>query len=258
MNNPRIIICTTFRDFKGTKNDDIQRSFLKSIKRQNYKNFELVVSLFGEMEVENELRKFDFKSFFYRNNSCKYRYSLSEVVLNAINYAEKNYTDNYIILWTTCDIILEDNFFYNIAKNYRVNIIGTSHPHISYSSIEDYKKNKFLSKKKLFSGFDLIYFDKYFLKNKGIIDSLNENIYNNWGVFEHFLISLSELSFRSKKINIYEVAKIHKIENDRGITDEPNYFLINSHKQNSLTFKKFLKKNNISEFYFIVTLNLNM
>jgi hypothetical protein len=48
MKNLKIIVCTTFRDFTGSENDDIQRLFLSSLDFQSYKNFELVVTLFGE------------------------------------------------------------------------------------------------------------------------------------------------------------------------------------------------------------------
>jgi len=249
-----IIVCTTFRDFKGSENDEIQRMFLKSLENQTYKNFELVVTLFGEKNVQSEVKKFNFKSFFYNSDiENKYRYSLTKVILNAIKHSSSNKEENFLILWTTCDVIYENNFFATIIKNYKNNVIGTIHPHITYSSILKFNEKNTNKKEQLFSGFDLIYFDKEFLSNHKIKYSFENYIFYDWGVFEHFLIALNELNKSSNMINIYKESKIYKIENDRELTNEPNQFLINSHRLNSITFNKFLDENKITKKYFDLT-----
>jgi len=247
MNDIKIIICTTFRDFNGSENDEIQKAFLKSIENQTYQNFELVVTLFGEKNVQKEVEKFNFKSSFFNSSIEGHRYSLTKVILNAIDQAEKE-NGLYLIFWTTCDIIYDDNFFEIVIKNYTNNIIGTSHPHITFSSLAKYNE-KINNKEKLFSGFDLIYFDKFFLNHK-IKDAIKNYTFNDWGVFEHFLISLNELNKESNMINIYEESKVYKIENDRELTNELDQFLMNSHKLNSVVFNKFLDENNITSEYF--------
>jgi hypothetical protein len=253
MKDQKIIICTTFRDFKGTENDRIQRLFLRSLESQKYQNFEIVVTLFGEKEVKGELEKFNLKSFFYDGESDGFRYSLTQVVLNAIGHAEKNENENYIVLWTTCDIVLDDNFLYRIIKNYKINSIGTSHPHTMYSSVDDYENNRSCIKSGLFNGFDLIYFDKEFLQTEKVSKSLKKYVYNDWGIFEHFLVSLGAVGNNPDMINLYEDAKIYKIENERNLTNEPSQFLINSHMRNSLTFKNFIRDNSLSNNYFDLT-----
>ena len=253
MNNLKIIVCSTFRDFKGTENDEIQKVFLKSLENQTYKNFEIVVTLFGEKNVQNEVEKFKFDSYFYDSVvDSNYRYSLTKVLLNTIEHANKKY-DDYIIFWTTCDVIYDSNFFETIINNYNTNTIGTSHPHATFSSLMKFEHKEENKNGKLFSGFDLIYFDKEFLENPKVKSSIEKYVFNDWGVFEHFLIALNEFSNNLNMINIYEQSKINKIENDRELTNEPNQFLINSHKLNSIVFNTFFSENKISNEYFDLT-----
>jgi len=253
MKDIKIIVCSTFRDFKGTENDEIQKVFLRSLENQTYKNFEIVVTLFGEKNVKREVEKFNFDSYFYDSVvDSNYRYSLTKALLNTVEHANKKY-DDYLILWTTCDVIYDDNFFETIINHYSVNTIGTSHPHTTFSSLKKFGNKEDNKNCKLFSGFDLIYFDKKFLENPKIKSSIEKYIFNDWGVFEHFLIALNELSTNVKMINIYEESKINKIENDRELTNEPNQFLINSHRLNSIVFNNFLEDMRISNEYFDLT-----
>jgi len=254
MNSIKILVSTTLRDFSGSENDRIQKMFLKSLEDQTYKNFEVVITLFGEKNVKNEVKKFQFESYFYNDIvEVNYRYSLSKVVLNTIQHAKEKHYNNYIILWTTSDVIYDKNFFYTIIKNYRRKIIGTSHPHVIFSSIEGFEKGIIKERSRLFSGFDLIYFDKEFIENEKIINALNSYIFHDWGVFEHFLISLNELSPDVTMVNIYQESKVYKIENDRKLTNESNQFLINSHNLNSVIFRNFLYDNKVTDKYFNLT-----
>jgi hypothetical protein len=246
MNNKKIIVCTTFRDFTGSENDTIQKMFLESIENQTYKNYELVVTLFGEKNVEKELEKYNFKSRFYNVTVDDCRYSLTQVLLNSF---QEN-IDNSIILWITCDIILDNNFFEQIVSKTKSNSIGTSHPHLIYSSIKDFQKSNTSKREKLFSGFDLIFFDNSILNEKVIRKVIENYVYKDWGIFEHFLISLNELVPQCSMINLYDISKISKIENDRQLVSEPNAFLTESHKKNSLVFNKFLNDFKISKSYF--------
>jgi hypothetical protein len=253
MKNPRIIVATTFRDFKGTENDELQREFLKSLSCQTYKNFEIVVTLFGEKNVRSESEKFDLNFYFYDSVVLEnYRYSLTKVVLNAIRHSSSRY-DNYLICWTTCDVIYDKNFFETIIKYYEYNFIGTSHPHIIFSSIGEFRNMVGSRKIRLSSGFDVIFLDKKFIENPKVKSSIEKYVFYDWGVFEHFLISLNELSDNVKMINIYEESKIYKVENNRELTNESYQFLVNSHQRNSKVFINFLEEMNISKEYFDLT-----
>ncbi len=246
MNNKKIIICTTFRDFTNSENDTIQHFFLKSIENQTYKKYELVITLFGEKNVKKEIEKYNFKSTFYNAKVDDCRYSLTKVLANSI----QGNIDNCIVLWTTCDIILSEFFFEHLASKTKSYSIGTSHPHLLFSSIEDFQKSNKSRRPRLFSGFDLIFFDSSILNEKVIRKAIENYIYNDWGIFEHFLISLNEIIPQCSMINLYEISKISKIENDRQLTNEPNAFLTESHKKNSLTFNNFLNDFKISKKYF--------
>jgi hypothetical protein len=250
MKNLRIIVATTFRDFKGTENDELQREFLKSLSYQTYRNFEIVVTLFGEKNVKSEVEKFELDSYFYDSMICgNYRYSLTEVVLNAIRHASSRY-DSYLICWTTCDVIYDRTFFETIVKHYEDNYIGTSHPHIIFSSIGEFRNKSPNRKVGLLSGFDVIFFDKKFIENPKVRSNIEKYVFYDWGVFEHFLISLNELSNSVKMVNIYEESKIYKVENNRELTNESNQFLVNSHRRNSKVFINFLEEMDISKEYF--------
>lgn len=251
----KIILCTTFRDFTGSENDEIQKLFLQSIASQTYKNFELVVTLFGEKNVERELEKYHFATYFYNHEAGDYRYSLTPVLNNAIEYGLGSGKD-FVLLWTTCDVIYDDNFFQEIINASQTNLLGTSHPHATYQCLDDCVNSCNAIPSNLYSGFDLIFFDsKYF--DKEVRQILQKYKFYDWGVFEHFLVSLAEVKQRRCEavglLNIYETSKIKKIENDRKLTNEPSMFLIKSHERNSITLRNFLRDYNLSRLYFDLT-----
>lgn len=245
----KIIVCTTLREFRGNDNDEIQRKFLESLENQDYKNFDLIVTMFKEKNVESEVKKFNLNSVFFREEiGEKYRYSHTKVLLNGIKYALANFNE-FIVLWTTSDVIYPKNFFSIILERYNKNLIGTSHPHIVYPSILDFLEGK-RSKESLHEGFDLIYFDSIFLSNKLVLDSIENYTFYDWGLFEHFLIALNELNKTASMINLYYDVKVSKIENNRRLTRETKEFLENSWKNNFKILNNFLYKNNIKTNYF--------
>ncbi|MDL1966958.1 MAG: hypothetical protein LWW97_00070 [Deltaproteobacteria bacterium] len=243
----KIVVCTTLRDFNGTKNDKIQKLFLKSIEDQKYKNFELVVTLFGEKNVEKEINKYSFVSKFYAKKAENCRYSLTLVLLNAVNELKE---DNGIILWTTCDIVFQEDFFEKIVLHTLPNTIGTSHPHITYINNGHFERLKQYGRQRLYSGFDLVFFDGAIFKEKPILDILSKYVFKDWGVFEHFLIALNEVLNDVNLVNLYEISKIKKIENDRKITNESGRFFVESHAKNSAVFDEFLYDYSISNKYY--------
>lgn len=254
MENKKIVICTTFRDFKGTENDGIQRLFLNSLEKQTYQNFVLIVTLFGEKSVKAEIDKYNFSSCFYEENVPKpYRYSHKAVLNNAINHC-KSLNEDFIVIWTTCDIFFNDSFFQSIIENCAKNTIGTSHPHIIYSSILDF--NNSISPKVISSinqGFDLVYFDRSVIENIKIQNAIRNFQNYDWGLYEHFLISLNELLEECFMPNLFEYSKICKIENNRELTNESKVFFEKSHQLNKIKFDDFLKENQISTRYLNLT-----
>lgn len=248
MAKKKIVVCTTLRDFNGTENDKIQKLFLKSIEDQTFKNFELIVTLYSEKNVEKEINKYSFVSKFYAEKAESCRYSLTPVLLNAVNELKE---DNGIILWTTCDIVFEKDFFENIVSHTPPNTIGTSHPHIiTCMNNGQFERLKQHGRRRLYSGFDLVFFDGAIFKEKPILDILSKYVFKDWGVFEHFLIALNEVLNDVNMVNLYEISKIKKIENDREITNESRRFFIESHARNSAVFDEFLYDYSLSKKYY--------
>src|SRR4030043_1750121 len=105
----KVIICTTFRDFIGGPNDDIQREFLRYINNQEYKNWLLVVTIYKEKNVEKEvLNRIDkSKVIFIYSKLTDCRFSLTEVFLNGINVSKYR---NNVVIWVNSDILVEPDF----------------------------------------------------------------------------------------------------------------------------------------------------
>lgn len=94
----KIILCTTFRDFKGTENDEIQYRFLDGIRQQTYQNYQVVTTTFGEKKVKNIVDAYLKEKSIVKNIDIdpQYRFSLTDVVLNGIEVAE---TCLMIVFW---------------------------------------------------------------------------------------------------------------------------------------------------------------
>ena len=84
---PRVVVNTTFRDFTGDINDEMQIKFLKSLRRQTFQDYILVVSVFYEKRVETVVRSIlgDRCTFIYDACEGNYRFSLSKTFKNGID-----------------------------------------------------------------------------------------------------------------------------------------------------------------------------
>lgn len=71
----------------------------------------------------------------------QYRFSLTDVVLNGIEVAETCF-DDCILVWCTCDILLEPNFFQILVNHYKRGFAGIVHPNIIYKSLDDLENDK--------------------------------------------------------------------------------------------------------------------
>lgn len=241
--NKRIIIATTFRDFTGDENDEIQKLFLKSIKNQNYNNWLLVVTIFQEKKVKIVLNSMGINCKFFNSHNKGYKYSHTEVILNAIK--EINFDD--IIIWTTCDVIFEPNFFDNIIKHLPPKSFGICAPHIIYNNLGDYYKNiNYYSF--LFNGIDTVFFTADVI-NKDFINDLINYPNREWGLFEHFLSALGKL-YANNLVNFYFLNKIRKINNPIKMRFNHNSAMGISYAKNWKTLYKFLSDKKLSlNFY---------
>jgi hypothetical protein len=240
----KILICTTFREFNGNSNDQIQRLFLDSLKKQTYGNWELVVTIFNEKNVEYVLNQLSIPSkFYYSENRMSYKFSLTEVFINCIDSIED--IGKNIIIWTTCDVIFDENFFENIIKHYSKYFCGISHPQSVFDTIEALELKK-ATPQLPSEGIDTIFFDADIFLNNTNKKIIEEYKYVDWGVFEHFLVSVGKYS-ANKMINLWGISGISKISNDRSLNNETSVFLINSWNKNFPVFNRFLKDKDLSK-----------
>jgi hypothetical protein len=138
MLQPReIVIVTTFKEFDGGRDSQIQMSWLQHLNNQTYKNFRLVVTSFREKHVKKALEASGVKYVFYQSDSdCLY--SLTEMFANARNHIKPK---SQIIVFPSPDHFFDDNFFEKIIEYFDENSGGTSFPHPQYLSVNDYYDN---------------------------------------------------------------------------------------------------------------------
>ena len=108
---PRVVVNTTFRDFTGDINDEMQIKFLKSLRRQTFQDYILVVSVFYEKRVETVVRSIlgDRCTFIYDACEGNYRFSLSKTFKNGIDFWYTEWCRHFY--WTVHRIfILQKNF----------------------------------------------------------------------------------------------------------------------------------------------------
>lgn len=235
----KIVLCTTFREFDGSENSKIQQLFLESIKKQNYSNYLLVVTIFREKTVESFLKKRFGDRVIIKNNELKeYRYSLSTVLLNGIDVAK--YYENSILIWSTCDIVLKPDYFSIINKLYTKNVVGTTHPNILAKNIENYQKGSF-AMAPLGQGFDLLFFSTEILRRSEVIRIIKRYYFYEWGWFEHFLIGIA-LMYSNNMINLVNYSNVIKIENNRVESDESREFFERCSKRNLCPILKCIRE----------------
>jgi hypothetical protein len=212
-----IYISTTFREFDGSANDEIQRHFLYSLKSQTYTNWRLVVTVFHEKTVKDVVRSIIPDAIIIKTDADGYKFSLTDVLLNTIQAATNDL--NSVILWTTCDVVFENNFFSNIIMTYSEKFSGTSHPHIEYRKLEDLisvNTNFFYNTKR---GIDTVFFSTQLLASEKVKKIIEKYRFINWGFFEQFLVGIA-LRYSDIRVNLCDYSYILKIENDRDANNE--------------------------------------
>jgi hypothetical protein len=236
MSKRKIYICTTFREFNDDANSKIQELFLKSLAEQDYENWELVATSFGEKNIKATLTKMRIPFKLIEQGKQDYRFCLTDVVLNGIKSLEST---GGVLVWTTADIIFPSNFLSGVNKIAKRGVAGTSHPHLIYEGINEYRNGEHLVPS-IYEGFDLIFFDDSVLLKNGGKKLIEKYRFINWGVFEHFLVGVANIC-ASKKINMWPKYKTGKIVNDRIASNDTRDYLTKSHSTNLVAFERFLK-----------------
>jgi hypothetical protein len=237
-----IYISTTFREFDGSANDEIQRQFLYSLKSQSYKNWRLVVTVFHEKTVKDVVRSIIPDAIIIKTHADGYRFSLTDVLLNTIQVAMND--ENSVIVWTTCDVVFENSFFVNIIRCYSERFSGTSHPHIEYRKLEDLinvNTNFFYNNKR---GIDTLFFSTQLLASENVKRIIEKYRFVNWGFFEQFLVGIA-VRYSDIRVNLCEHSYILKIENDRDANNENKEYFDECIRMNRPVLDAFFSSENI-------------
>jgi hypothetical protein len=244
----RLIVCTTFRSFDGSPNDRIQRQFLRGLAAQTHADWELVVTIFGETGVEETLQDAGVPFTVFRGSTGDYRFSLTEVLSNAVTHSDSLGRGTGIVLWTTCDVVFPPHLFAGIVGRFKPGDAGTSHPHREAASFDDYTAGRIddvlpyapLSRETRYEGIDFVYFDAdLFAPGSPSRAALEEYRFVDWGLFEHFLTGLARL-YAGRRLNLWASAPVVKIGNDREVGQETAAYLKRAWDRNYVPMRRFL------------------
>tara|TARA_E500000178_G_scaffold292648_1_gene297054 strand:+ start:858 stop:1676 length:819 start_codon:yes stop_codon:yes gene_type:complete len=228
----KILLSTTFRSFDKPLERVNQLNFLNSI--NNHSNqIDLCVTQFGEKNVKKYINNnFNGKIIYQNINNNKFKWSHSEVFKFAL---KKFLLSKYdYIAWCSSDIIIDKKCFYEL-KNKNSRSMFTFFPNIS-----NRKKNL------VEFGLDIFFFKINKFEAKKMLKILSKFPNYDWGMFEHYLFSFSEI-LKLNRINLRTKCKIYKNENLK--VKNRNIINIESWKKNKNILEKMLIKNKISLLY---------
>lgn len=217
----KILVTTTFRDFiEGNRNSEMQEEFLRSLTDQTYQNFFVVVTLFGEKNVESVVRRYlgDKVAFVNKAIPERFRYSPTEVICSGI---EMN-TDLDFDVLVDCsgDITLSDNFLECVEKSINVGTMGVCAPNTFVDSMGNVKEKE----GKYPGGIDVRFFDSRILNREDVYLKLKNFPLYDWGGVEHFVTAIG-VKYANNMINIFGESEVIKKENDREAANETNKYM---------------------------------
>ena len=233
----KILIATTFRYAnKGSKNYNYQKKFLLSL-NCSFERIDLFVNRFGENNIKDFVTKYFKGNVIFRNTKLiNYKWSHSILLKNATSHYIKYHNRYEYISWSTSDIKYTKKIFKYLSNAKSKQLLLTYFP------------NTMINYNNTILPFGL---DVFFIKTsknnlKKLIKILEDYPNYDWGIFEQFLFSLSEL-FKLKIINLRDYGMIYKYENNR----KKNYrsTQVSSWEVNKKIFLKFLKKYKLTDLY---------
>lgn len=241
----KILWSTSFRSFgKSTNNDNIQKNFLTSLVSQNF-DLTLFVTQFGEMGIENEIKKNNLK-YIYKDAKDKIpstkKYSNKYMLKYSLEEFLKGDYDYYI--HSTADLMLPFNMIENLKKFKKNDILFFIFPNTLVVN------GKILDPSTPLFGIDIFIFKIDKNKAKTFLNLVEDWDQYDWGVVDNFLIAAAD-NMKLDFANLYKNSNIIKFENDFSSFNEDTSWQSKSWRENNNYFKKFLKKNNLSNYYAI-------
>lgn len=243
-----MIVNSTFRDFTGSINDKMQLNFLKSLKRQTMQDFILVVTIFGEHNVENTVRSIlgDKCAFIYDEMEEHYNFSLSKTFMNGVDYGLKNRAD--ILLDCSSDIILQRNFLEIVVKRCGKHEAGISHPNV-FMEISETGNHTF-SYGSISQGIDVRFFSLDIFKDKHIYNLMKKYPSYDYGAGIEVQLCCIGIKYAKRCSNIFMESKVIKTENDRGSrTNQISSFMQAGRRRNIPTVMRMMKSEGIFDDY---------
>lgn len=235
-----IVVNTTFRDFEGKRNDKMQIGFLKSLKRQTFQDFILVVSIFNEKCVEKNVRDILGDKSFFIYDSCdgNYKFSLTKTFKNGIDFGLESCAK--ILLDCSSDIILQKNFLEVIARRCKKCSAGISHPNIFIDYTEMGKKQYIYGR--ISQGIDARFFSLDMFRREEIYKLLDKFPSYDYGYGIEVILCGIAIKYADHRSNIFEESKVLKTENDRGgRTKVINSFMREGYRRNISTIYRFME-----------------
>lgn len=245
---PRIVVCTTFRDFVGNENDKMQLNFLKSLKRQTMMDFILVVTVFGEVNVEKTVQSVlgDRCFFIHEKPKKNYKFSLSVAFKNGVDYGIHSGAET--ILDCSADVILQKNFLETVVKYSGTYTAGISHPNVMMVKLKNGKLQRKYSR--ISKGIDARYFSLDIFKNKEVYTLLERYPSYDYGCGIEIILCGIAIKYADKKKNIFMESKVLKMENDRdGKTAKVSPFMRKGRARNLPVVQQFLRSQDLSPKY---------
>lgn len=211
---PQVVISTTFRDFDGSHNDNMQLNFLFSLKRQTFQDFVLVATVFQEKKVDKVVKRIlgDKVVIVYDHGSKKYKFSLSKTFMNGVDYGLKNHA--CILVDCSSDIIMQKNFLEIVCKRTGAYTAGISHPNIFIDRGSDGKKTYMYGR--LNRGIDIRFYSLDLFQDKHVHGIMERFPSYDYGAgIERILCGIA-IKYARARVNIFMESKVLKEENVRG------------------------------------------
>jgi hypothetical protein len=239
----KLLWSTSFRSFgKSSNNDNIQKNFISSLSLINL-NLTLFVTQFGELGIEDEIKKNQLK-YIYKDCKDKIpekkKYSNKYMLKYSLQEFLKSDYDYYI--HSTADLILPFRMIENLVKFKNNNILFFVFPNTLIVN------GKIINPNTPLFGIDIFIFKIDKTKAKIFLDLVESWEQYDWGIVDNFLISVAD-KMKLEFVNLYKNSNIIKFENDFLSFNENTTWQKESWNKNKVYFINFLKKNKISTLY---------
>ncbi len=246
---PQIVISTTFRDFDGSANDEMQKKFLYSLKKQTFQDFQLVATVFAEKNVVKTVKAVlgDQVSVVNDPGGGDYKFSLSKTFMNGVDYGLTTHAE--ILVDCSSDIILQSNFLEVVHNRIKSHTAGISHPNIFCEKTRDGGSKYTYGP--ISRGIDVRFYSLDLFQDKHVYEIFNKFPSYDYGAGIETVLCGIAIKYAKKRYNIFMESKVIKEENVRdGRIGIQTRFMREGAKRNIPIVKQFMHSEKIPDKYF--------